>query len=206
MSRETFLQNFAPVVQRIANERGYKFPSIIIAQAACESNWGSSLLARVYNNYFGMKAGSRWGGKIIDMKTKEELNGKLVTLTDGFRCFNTVEEGVNGYFDFISTSRYEPLRHVVTPEGYAVQLKECGYATATNYSKLLIKILNDNGLRIFDDVSQLTVADTTPVDLDDVARRVIRGEFGNGQERKNRLAAAGYDYSAVQKRVNELLK
>ena len=41
--------------------------------------------------------------------------------------------------------------------------------------------------------------------IDEVAREVIRGEWGNGQDRKNRLTAAGYDYSAVQKRVNELL-
>ena len=40
----------------------------------------------------------------------------------------------------------------------------------------------------------------------EVAREVIRGEWGNGADRKNRLASAGYDYSAVQKKVNELLK
>ena len=42
--------------------------------------------------------------------------------------------------------------------------------------------------------------------IDTIAREVIRGEWGNGQDRKNRLTAAGYNYSAVQKRVNELLK
>ncbi|MCM1497131.1 MAG: N-acetylmuramoyl-L-alanine amidase [Clostridium sp.] len=42
--------------------------------------------------------------------------------------------------------------------------------------------------------------------VDDIAREVIRGDWGNGDERRKRLAAAGYDYSAVQKRVNELLK
>ncbi|MFR2546157.1 hypothetical protein [[Ruminococcus] torques] len=33
-----------------------------------------------------------------------------------------------------------------------------------------------------------------------------RESGGNGTDRKNRLTAAGYNYSAVQKRVNELLK
>lgn len=42
--------------------------------------------------------------------------------------------------------------------------------------------------------------------VDEIAREVIRGLWGNGTDRKNRLTAAGYDYSAVQKRVNELLK
>ena len=41
--------------------------------------------------------------------------------------------------------------------------------------------------------------------IDTLAREVIRGDWGNGQDRVNRLKAAGYDYNAVQKRVNELL-
>lgn len=42
--------------------------------------------------------------------------------------------------------------------------------------------------------------------VDELAREVIAGKWGNGATRKQRLTAAGYDYSAVQKRVNELLK
>ena len=41
--------------------------------------------------------------------------------------------------------------------------------------------------------------------VDDLAREVIRGDWGNGQERKDRLTAAGYNYSTVQARVNEML-
>ena len=40
--------------------------------------------------------------------------------------------------------------------------------------------------------------------LDDLALEVYRGEWGNGQERKDRLTEAGYDYDAVQDRVNTL--
>ena len=42
--------------------------------------------------------------------------------------------------------------------------------------------------------------------VDELAREVIRGLWGNGTDRKNRLTAAGYDYYAVQARVNEILK
>ena len=42
--------------------------------------------------------------------------------------------------------------------------------------------------------------------VDEIAREVIQGLWGNGAERKNRLIEAGYDFDAVQKRVNELLK
>lgn len=42
--------------------------------------------------------------------------------------------------------------------------------------------------------------------IDAIAKEVIKGLWGNGTERKQRLTAAGYDYRAVQTRVNELLK
>lgn len=42
--------------------------------------------------------------------------------------------------------------------------------------------------------------------VDDIAKEVIQGKWGNGSERKEKLMAAGYDYSAIQKRVNEMLK
>jgi hypothetical protein len=42
--------------------------------------------------------------------------------------------------------------------------------------------------------------------VDEIAKEVIRGDWGNGDERKKKLTAAGYDYAAVQKRVNALLK
>ena len=50
---------------------------------------------------------------------------------------------------------------------------------------------------------------STPVpskSIDELAREVIQGKWGNGQDRKNRLTAAGYDYNIIQARVNELLK
>lgn len=45
----------------------------------------------------------------------------------------------------------------------------------------------------------------TPV-TDDVVLAVIRGQYGNGEDRKVRLAAAGYDYDAVQAAVNAWYK
>ena len=42
--------------------------------------------------------------------------------------------------------------------------------------------------------------------MTEVAKEVINGQWGNGDDRKARLKAAGYDYSAVQAKVNKLLK
>ncbi len=41
---------------------------------------------------------------------------------------------------------------------------------------------------------------------EEIAKEVIRGSWGVGQERKDKLTAAGYDYSAVQSIVNEMMK
>ncbi len=41
--------------------------------------------------------------------------------------------------------------------------------------------------------------------IDEIAREVIQGKWGNGQERKTRLANAGYNVQAVQNRVNQLM-
>lgn len=49
------------------------------------------------------------------------------------------------------------------------------------------------------------VEPTPTKSIDEVARECIRGDWGNGAVRKNKLIKAGYDYSAVQARVNEIL-
>lgn len=46
----------------------------------------------------------------------------------------------------------------------------------------------------------------TTKSVDEIAREVIAGKWGNGADRKKKLVAAGYDYNAVQAAVNKLLK
>lgn len=41
--------------------------------------------------------------------------------------------------------------------------------------------------------------------IDEIAREVLQGKWGNGAERKNRLLNAGYDYNEVQEKVNKLI-
>jgi hypothetical protein len=42
--------------------------------------------------------------------------------------------------------------------------------------------------------------------FEEIVKEVIAGKWGNGNDRKEALTKAGYDYSEVQARVNELLK
>ena len=68
---------------------------------------------------------------------------------------------------------------------------------------------SNKGYSVFDeDGRKVYPADssTAKKSVDTIAREVIRGDWGNGDERKKKLTAAGYDYSDVQKSVNELLK
>lgn len=58
------------------------------------------------------------------------------------------------------------------------------------------------------DVS-LTTPAPSPLDKksnEDMANEVIQGKWGNGDDRKKKLEAAGYDYNAIQKIVNEKVK
>lgn len=59
------------------------------------------------------------------------------------------------------------------------------------------------GLKVFDSNGKIVYP--LGKSIDQLAREVIRGDWGNGEERKSRLTNAGYDYYAVQKRVNQLL-
>ena len=49
----------------------------------------------------------------------------------------------------------------------------------------------------------ITTAEGAGKSVDELAREVLQGKWGNGAERKKRLEAAGYDYAAVQKKVNQ---
>ena len=60
-----------------------------------------------------------------------------------------------------------------------------------------------NGYAVFDSNGKQVYP--TKKSIDEVAREVIQGKWGNGAERKKRLTEAGYDYNEVQKNVNQLI-
>ena len=135
---EEFINTIAPLIVAEGKKRGYSVFSTVIAQAIIESNSGKSILGYKYHNYFGMKCGSRWKGKSVNLKTKEEYTvGTLTTIKDNFRVYDSMEEGVKGYYDFISTKRYANLKESKTYEDYAEKLKADGYATSSKYVNTL---------------------------------------------------------------------
>lgn len=81
--------------------------------------------------------------------------------------------------------------------------KVAGVVTDQNYAyKDYPSIIKEAGLNGYGSGS---VAPTPGKTIEQLAQEVIQGVWGNGQDRKNALTNAGYDYSAVQARVNEIL-
>lgn len=66
----------------------------------------------------------------------------------------------------------------------------------------------NSGYSVFDEKGKVVGESGISVSktVDELAREVVKGLWGNGEDRKNRLTKAGYDYAAVQKRVNQLLR
>ena len=86
---------------------------------------------------------------------------------------------------------------------YSVQVG--AYNKKTN-AENLVKKLRASGYDAFIVTKSGQAASTSSKQsIDEIAHEVILGKWGNGQERKDRLTKAGYDYSAVQNRVDELL-
>ena len=104
--QKDFIAAIAPLIQAEAKKRGYKVASAVIAQACIESAFGTSSLGYKYHNYFGMKCGNTWKGKSVNLSTKEEYSvGVLTNIKANFRVYDSMAEGVAGYYDFISSKR-----------------------------------------------------------------------------------------------------
>ena len=57
---------------------------------------------------------------------------------------------------------------------------------------------------MYNDVRNVTESTPVKKTVSELAQEVLAGKWGNGQERKEKLTQAGYDYNAVQKEVNKL--
>lgn len=149
-----FINKIAPIIQKEAKARGYKVCSPVIAQACIESAYGKSKLAAKYHNYFGMKCGKSWKGNSVNLSTKEEYTpGTLTTIKDNFRVYDTMESGVKGYFDFISSTRYSNLKSATTPKQYLEKIKADGYATSSTYVNTNMNCITKWNLTQYDTIS-----------------------------------------------------
>lgn len=147
------------ITQIASSIKGQKLnilPSVTIAQAILESNWGKSSLAREACNLFGIKASKDWSGEVYKKQTKEQKpTGEVYTITADFRKYGSYLESIKDHDNFfVSTPwRVQNYKKVLEAKNYKTQalaLRECGYATDLNYGTKLIQLIERLGLQQYD--------------------------------------------------------
>lgn len=198
--QQAFIQQAANAINAQREQYGIAIASPIIAQMILESGWGKSKLATENHNYFGLTAGSNWKGKRVSRPTKEEIGASLVATTRDFRAYDSMADGIKGYFEFINTPRYANLKGVTDPERYIDNIIADGYCTASTYKAELMDVIRKYDLIQYDNT--IVFSATKLVD------EICRGVYGNGEERRKNLKALGLtdaDIKAVQAEVTRTL-
>lgn len=133
-------------------ERFQILPSLTIAQAILESNWGKSMLSRKAFNFFGMKAGSDWKGATYNSKTQEQTKaGQAFTVNAAFRAYDSVAAGIRGYYTFLQYPRYRNLKGVTEYREACRLIKADGWATDVKYTEKLVSLIEKYGLAKYDE-------------------------------------------------------
>ena len=146
-----FLNNVAPSAQAIAAQRGL-YASMMIAQAALESGWGTSSLSTNAYNLFGVK----WNGygAYINMPTQEFYGGAYHTVYAKFQRYSSYAESLNAYANLIVS--HFPNSTKANASSYAVAANNLRngvygtYATAPNYASSLINLIQQYDLTKYD--------------------------------------------------------
>jgi hypothetical protein len=121
----------------LARVAGARYPELVAAQGALESDWYRKSSGT--HNYFGLK------GSGTTKSTQEFIDGKWITVRDGFLNFGSPKEAVEylvsrWYKNFKS---YKGVNNAPTREDAARMLKTEGYATDPKYDDSLIRIMNE---------------------------------------------------------------
>lgn len=115
---------------------------------------------------------------------------------------------------FSKKSNADALEEKLKARGFDTYMVQSGglykvqvgaYSIRANAEAMMEKVKAAGFDAFITTASGSAVSSSNVKSIDTLAREVIRGDWGNGAERKQRLSAAGYDYTAVQQRVNELL-
>ena len=144
LTRKQYITKYSALA--IKQMHQYKIPaSITLAQGILESNNGNSKLAVKANNHFGIKCHGWEGKKIFEDDDKKN---------ECFRKYKSPLESFKDHSLFLNKySRYAFLFNykITDYKSWARGLKKAGYATNKKYPELLIKIIENNKLNLYDD-------------------------------------------------------
>jgi LysM repeat protein len=144
-AQSSVIKNYIEQYQNIAVEEMLRtgVPAAIkLAQGIHETEAGRSNLVLRSNNHFGIKCKSTWTGESVSHD--DDAKGE---------CFRKYQDAFDSYRDhsnFLrSNARYASLFELdpTDYEGWAMGLKNAGYATNPKYPQIIIKIINDYQLQ-----------------------------------------------------------
>jgi flagellum-specific peptidoglycan hydrolase FlgJ/LysM repeat protein len=168
-ARLNYVDRFKGIAIREMERTGVP-ASIKLAQGLLESDAGRSTLANQANNHFGVKCHSEWQG---ERYYKEDDDYDPVTkelIKSCFRVYKNADESFMAHSEFLrdprKVNRYGWLFQLPKTDyvAWANGLEKSGYATASDYSEKLIKIIEDYQLSQFDTYTsgEIPLAGTRP--------------------------------------------
>lgn len=171
VEKETFIAKIAPIARTQAAKHGNKiFASVCIAQACCESAYGTSKKMQKANAVFGFKVGkskyhfgTAWKDKAYSTQTSECYDGKTyVKINDMFRAYDSISDAVEDYFDLLCTSkRYRYALNQASPLACITGIQKAPYATSPTYINTIMTIIDSNALTQYDIGASDAVMDYT---------------------------------------------
>jgi flagellar protein FlgJ len=140
--RVSFVKSIEPYAEQAATQLGVS-SNTLIAQAALETGWGQHVPTASNGasslNLFGLKAGAGWNGSTVNAVTTEYSQGSPSTVTQPFRAYSSVQQGVNDYVTLLQRgSHYSAaLGTGDDVSAFAGALARGGYATDPAYAQKL---------------------------------------------------------------------
>ncbi|WP_157454901.1 glycoside hydrolase family 73 protein [Carnobacterium maltaromaticum] len=150
---QAFIEKISAYAKVLQSEYGV-LPSISIAQAILESNWGNSELSEKYNNFYGIK-GSEEANTVL-MNTKEFVDEEWIEINGRFRIYESWQDSMNAHTKlFVEGTTWNPQQYaaVLAADNYrdaAFALQASGYATDPTYPEKLIELIQQYKLDQFD--------------------------------------------------------
>lgn len=147
VSQVAFVEQHRSAAQQVQRETGIP-AAFMIGQAAHETGWGRSEIRTAdggnSHNLFGIKAGPGWSGKVAEVTTTEYVDGQPRKLVQRFRAYDSYAEAFRDYARLITGSpRYQAVvRNLHSPQAFAQQLQQAGYATDPQYAAKLSRVIN----------------------------------------------------------------
>lgn len=151
--KQAFINRLAPYAQTLRANYGV-LPSITLAQAILESNWGDSTLASEHHNLFGVKAGPQEAGE--DMTTQEYVDGAWLTVTGRFKVYSSDYASMRDHAQLLyhgtswNSQQYASVIAATDYKTAARALQTSGYATDPDYANKLIAVVEKYGLQQYD--------------------------------------------------------